>query len=716
MRRILLSGALFLALTAHSQQAKADCASPAAPAGRIEYFSASEQVFKYCDGTSWIGWGEGGTSNPAGADREIQFNSSGSLAASSQLFFDESNNQFVYSNTANATATSMILSGGNGGVPGSAALRLYSRNDGFPEGFKMEYRGSSGNNIFSLRGVSITDSTANIVINRQGSYGMALGHIPNIYDPDVKNADVAVWAEGNTDATEAFTVQDSGANHLFTVKAGGSIGVGVDTPTTLLDVAGAVKVDYDAATCDGTIAGAIRYDSGNTQFDLCDGLSWKTIATSAGGSKWVTGAGNDIYYNSGSDPMVGIGLTDPTASLHVVGADGNATTPNASEVTRIIGGAGYAASNGTGSNVYMSAGDGGGTGSGGSMTIRAGRPMASGARGGNITIQAGENETLGGTQGGNLTMAAGDAASTPTGTTTIYGGGNTVGGGYSASATRSYLTLSGSGSVTSGQVTLSAGGTHGGVGTPGSMTIKTNNGGFNTSPGGSISITTGNGGATSGTGGALTLTAGNSGSSATGASITLNPGSGSSGNANGYVLLGPTRGNTGIGDATPDSWLEVSLSGSTSQPAFMISSDDANDGDLFYVSSNGYVGIGDTAPSAALDVVGDINYTGVIVDVSDRRLKDNIALLSPQLAKIMALEPVSFTMKDDPDARTEFGFIAQDVREIYPELVKVENDEQKTQSLNYVGMIAPLVAAIKEQQAEIEALRAEIEALKAAQP
>jgi hypothetical protein len=35
----------------------ADCVNPVAPAGRIDYFSAAtEQVFKYCTGTSWVPW------------------------------------------------------------------------------------------------------------------------------------------------------------------------------------------------------------------------------------------------------------------------------------------------------------------------------------------------------------------------------------------------------------------------------------------------------------------------------------------------------------------------------------------------------------------------------------------------------------------------------------------------------------------------------------
>ena len=39
------------------------------------------------------------------------------------------------------------------------------------------------------------------------------------------------------------------------------------------------------------------------------------------------------------------------------------------------------------------------------------------------------------------------------------------------------------------------------------------------------------------------------------------------------------------------------------------------------LTSAGNFGIGDTNPSVALDVVGDINFTGQIVDVSDIRMK-----------------------------------------------------------------------------------------------
>ena len=91
----------------------------------------------------------------------------------------------------------------------------------------------------------------------------------------------------------------------------------------------------------------------------------------------------------------------------------------------------------------------------------------------------------------------------------------------------------------------------------------------------------------------------------------------------------------------------------------------------------GPVGIGKTDPGCALDVGGDIAFTGDILNVSDRRLKDNIeSLPTGQLEKLMALQGVSFTMQGSE--KTELGLIAQDVEPHYPDLVQTRPDGTKT--------------------------------------
>lgn len=59
-------------------------------------------------------------------------------------------------------------------------------------------------------------------------------------------------------------------------------------------------------------------------------------------------------------------------------------------------------------------------------------------------------------------------------------------------------------------------------------------------------------------------------------------------------------------------------------------------------------------------------------------------------------------MNDNPQ-QTEYGFIAQEVQPLFPALVVVGSDPSRTLSLNYVGMIAPLVKALQEMESKREA-------------
>lgn len=117
------------------------------------------------------------------------------------------------------------------------------------------------------------------------------------------------------------------------------------------------------------------------------------------------------------------------------------------------------------------------------------------------------------------------------------------------------------------------------------------------------------------------------------------------------------------------------------------------------LDGNGNLGIGTTAPSARLEVVGDIKYSGTITDVSDRRLKDNIEPLEGALDKIRQVEAFSYVMKDDEKRQKEFGFMAQDFLHIFPELVRESGGEDNFLSLNYIGVIPWAVLGLQELDA-----------------
>ncbi len=84
---------------------------------------------------------------------------------------------------------------------------------------------------------------------------------------------------------------------------------------------------------------------------------------------------------------------------------------------------------------------------------------------------------------------------------------------------------------------------------------------------------------------------------------------------------------------------------------------------------------------------------------SDRRLKDNISPLEPNtLEKVLALNPVNYHYKTDESKLKQNGFIAQEVQELFPEIVDEINGYL---SLNYDAFGVLAIKAIQEQQKTI---------------
>ena len=92
---------------------------------------------------------------------------------------------------------------------------------------------------------------------------------------------------------------------------------------------------------------------------------------------------------------------------------------------------------------------------------------------------------------------------------------------------------------------------------------------------------------------------------------------------------------------------------------------------------------------------------------SDRRMKRDIKPLDYGLTELQKLNVYSYHWKDTimDDGFRNLGVIAQELKEIMPELVRVGNDGEQLMSVNYIGLIPVLINAIKEQQNEIELLK-----------
>lgn len=116
---------------------------------------------------------------------------------------------------------------------------------------------------------------------------------------------------------------------------------------------------------------------------------------------------------------------------------------------------------------------------------------------------------------------------------------------------------------------------------------------------------------------------------------------------------------------------------------------------------------------------GDLGYTGSLLNTSDRRLKNNINAIKSARTIINQLKPKTYHFDTAnnygivlPKSK-QFGFIAQEIETILPELVKstfkpaiydttgnLIVDSITYKGVNYIALIPLLVAAFQEQQGE----------------
>ena len=133
---------------------------------------------------------------------------------------------------------------------------------------------------------------------------------------------------------------------------------------------------------------------------------------------------------------------------------------------------------------------------------------------------------------------------------------------------------------------------------------------------------------------------------------------------------------------------------STSAPAFVIGNgtNSSNKSDAFKVMFNG-----DTTVSNDLTVSGDV------VISSDARLKSNIVSLGSTLSKLLLIDGKSY----EKDGKQRIGVLAQEIQEVFPELVSEDDNEML--AVNYQGLVPILINALKEQNEKINKLEKLVE-------
>jgi hypothetical protein len=185
-----------------------------------------------------------------------------------------------------------------------------------------------------------------------------------------------------------------------------------------------------------------------------------------------------------------------------------------------------------------------------------------------------------------------------------------------------------------------------------------------------------------------------------------------------------------------DTTCNSSTSWDWSDPLFIIGNGTViGSSNAFTVLKNGSTAIGHAAPTQMLDVNGNARFRAVssgtysaqlnitsdgtlTTSTSDLSMKKNIIPIDHALRKVMEMNGVFFSWKNDNRNNRRVGFIAQEMEEVLPEVV-FTNPVDGLKGINYPEITAVLAQAVKEQQEQIEStklenqqLRSELEELK----
>jgi hypothetical protein len=111
------------------------------------------------------------------------------------------------------------------------------------------------------------------------------------------------------------------------------------------------------------------------------------------------------------------------------------------------------------------------------------------------------------------------------------------------------------------------------------------------------------------------------------------------------------------------------------------------------------------------------NTTGSYGSFSDAKLKENIVDATPKLDDLMKVKVRNYGLKAEPNSKF-IGFIAQEIREVFPSMIEENFDENEngektgevTLAVKTTVLIPMLVKAIQELKTENDALKARLDA------
>jgi len=89
-----------------------------------------------------------------------------------------------------------------------------------------------------------------------------------------------------------------------------------------------------------------------------------------------------------------------------------------------------------------------------------------------------------------------------------------------------------------------------------------------------------------------------------------------------------------------------------------------------------------------------IDQNGLYTQASDARFKENVESIDGALDSLTRLRGVSYSWIGQDKSERSYGVIAQELREVFPDLV-YRDDDAGYLSVNYIGLFAPIIESIK---------------------
>jgi hypothetical protein len=170
--------------------------------------------------------------------------------------------------------------------------------------------------------------------------------------------------------------------------------------------------------------------------------------------------------------------------------------------------------------------------------------------------------------------------------------------------------------------------------------------------------------------------------------------------------------NIGIGSAggffltTGNNNIDIGNAGFGGESATIRIGTDGNHTRAFLAGVNG-ITTGGTGIPVLIDSNGQLGTVS-----SSARFKDEIQDMGEATEGLLKLRPVTFRYKAQPEGRTQFGLIGEEVERVMPELV-VCSSSGEVETVLYHEMPAMLLNELQKQQREIQELKLELSALRA---